>query len=163
MAWTQARLLLPAFALLGFFLLCVPVEGEPQGEQQEEETMSCQGAFDLYFVLDKSGSVKHHWNEIYSFVKQLAEKFISPMLRMSFIVFSTQGKIIMKLTENREAITEGLRALNNVIPGGDTYMNLGLQMANTQIRQENQGTASVIIALTDGELNEWQFNTAQQE
>ncbi|KAK5616045.1 Anthrax toxin receptor 1 [Crenichthys baileyi] len=163
MAWTQARLLLPAFALLGFFLLCVPVEGEPQGEQQEEETMSCQGAFDLYFVLDKSGSVKHHWNEIYSFVKQLAEKFISPMLRMSFIVFSTQGKIIMKLTENREAITEGLRALNNVIPGGDTYMNLGLQMANAQIHQENQGTASVIIALTDGELNEWQFDTAQRE
>lgn len=75
--------------------------------------------------------MKHHWIEIYSFVEQLAEKFIryqqdlvtdvffsilfspfvhinakalcvpSPMLRMSFIVFSTQGKIIMKLTENR--------------------------------------------------------------
>ncbi|KAM4598901.1 anthrax toxin receptor 1 [Fundulus diaphanus] len=165
MAWTQARLLPLAFALLGFFLLCVPVEGEPRGEQQEEEeeTMSCQGAFDLYFVLDKSGSVKHHWNEIYSFVKQLAEKFISPMLRMSFIVFSTQGKIIMKLTENREAITEGLRALNHVIPGGDTFMNLGLEMANAQIYRENQGTASVIIALTDGELNEDQFVTAQRE
>lgn len=25
------------------------------------------------------------------------------------------------------------------------------------------GTASVIIALTDGELNEWQFDTAQRE
>lgn len=25
----------------------------------------------------------------------------SPMLRMSFIVFSTQGNIVMKLTENR--------------------------------------------------------------
>lgn len=55
MAWKQARLLLLTFALLGFFLLCVLVEGEPQGEQQEEEEeiMSCQGAFDLYFVLDK--------------------------------------------------------------------------------------------------------------
>ncbi|XP_032409082.1 anthrax toxin receptor 1 [Xiphophorus hellerii] len=164
MAWTQARLLLLAFASLGFFLLCVPVEGEPPGEQQEEEeTMSCQGAFDLYFVLDKSGSVKHHWNEIYSFVKHLAEKFISPMLRMSFIVFSTQGKIIMELTENREAITEGLRALNDVIPGGDTCMNLGLEMANAQIYHENRGTASVIIALTDGELKERQYDTAQRE
>lgn len=27
--------------------------------------------------------------------------FCSPMLRMSFIVFSTQGKIVMKLTEDR--------------------------------------------------------------
>uniref|UniRef100_A0A3Q2DPA0 Anthrax toxin receptor 1 n=1 Tax=Cyprinodon variegatus TaxID=28743 RepID=A0A3Q2DPA0_CYPVA len=165
MAWIRACLLFFAFALLGFFLLCVPVKGEPRGEQQEEEeeTMSCQGAFDLYFVLDKSGSVKHHWHEIYSFVKQLAEKFISPMLRMSFIVFSTHGKIIMKLTENRDAITEGLRALNEVVPGGDTFMNLGLQMANTQIYQENQGTASVIIALTDGELKESQLDLAQRE
>ncbi|KAF6731489.1 Anthrax toxin receptor 1 [Oryzias melastigma] len=162
MAWTQARVLL-AVALLGLLFLGVSVEGEPQGDQQEEEERSCQGAFDLYFVLDKSGSVKYHWKEIYLFVKQLAEKFISPMLRMSFIVFSTQGKVIMQLTENREAINEGLRALDGVVPGGDTYMNLGLEMANSQIYQERQGTASVIIALTDGELNLWQFDTAQRE
>lgn len=158
MARTQARMFL-ALALLGFFFLSVSVKGE----QQEEEERSCQGAFDLYFVLDKSGSVKHHWIEIYSFVEQLAEKFISPMLRMSFIVFSTRGTIIMKLTENREAITGGLTALRRVVPGGDTFMNLGLEMANTQIYQEKHGTASVIIALTDGELNEWQFDTAQRE
>nr|AND62513.1 anthrax toxin receptor 1d [Oryzias sinensis] len=161
MAWTQACVLL-ALASLGLLFLGVSVEGEPQGDQQEEER-SCQGAFDLYFVLDKSGSVKYHWKEIYLFVKQLAEKFISPMLRMSFIVFSTQGKVIMPLTENREAITEGLMALDNVVPGGDTYMNLGLEMANAQIYREKQGTASVIIALTDGELNLWQFDTAQRE
>ncbi|XP_034753943.1 anthrax toxin receptor 1 [Etheostoma cragini] len=162
MARAQTRMLL-ALALLGMFFLDVSVKGELQGEQQEEEERSCQGAFDLYFVLDKSGSVKNHWIEIYSFVEQLAEKFISPMLRMSFIVFSTRGNIIMKLTENREAITGGLTALRRVIPGGDTFMNLGLEMANAQIYQEKQGTASVIIALTDGELNEWQFDTAQRE
>uniref|UniRef100_A0A8C2WSH1 Anthrax toxin receptor 1 n=1 Tax=Cyclopterus lumpus TaxID=8103 RepID=A0A8C2WSH1_CYCLU len=168
MARTQTRMFL-ALALLGIFLLDVSVKGELQGEQQEEEEeeeeRSCQGAFDLYFVLDKSGSVKNHWIEIYSFVEQLAEKFISPMLRMSFIVFSTRGTIILKLTENREAITGGLTALRRVIPGGDTFMNLGLEMANAQIHQEKQGkrTASVIIALTDGELNEWQFDTAQRE
>ncbi|XP_061692144.1 anthrax toxin receptor 1 [Syngnathoides biaculeatus] len=156
-----------ASLLLGLFLLHVSVKGvqqeERQQEEEEEEERSCQGAFDLYFVLDKSGSVKHHWIEIYSFVEQLAEKFISPMLRMSFIVFSTHGKIIMELTENREKITAGLRSLKSVIAGGDTFMNLGLEMANTQIYQENQGTASVIIALTDGELNEWQFDMAQRE
>ena len=52
MAWTRARMSF-ALALLGIFLLGVSVEGEPQGEQQEEEEMSWQGAFDLYFVLDK--------------------------------------------------------------------------------------------------------------
>ncbi|XP_026164464.1 anthrax toxin receptor 1 isoform X2 [Mastacembelus armatus] len=163
MARTQTRVFL-ALALLGIFFLEVSVKGELQGEQQEaEEERSCQGAFDLYFVLDKSGSVKNHWKEIYSFVKQLAEKFISPMLRMSFIVFSTRGTVILKLTENREAITGGLMALKGVVPGGDTFMNLGLEMANQQIYQERHGTASVIIALTDGELNEWQFDTAQRE
>ncbi|KAK2921910.1 anthrax toxin receptor 1 [Channa argus] len=160
----RARMFL-ALALLGISFVGVSVKAGLQGEQQEEEEAerSCQGAFDLYFVLDKSGSVKNHWNEIYSFVKQLAEKFISPMLRMSFIVFSSRGTIIMKLTENREAITRGLLALKQVIPGGDTLMNLGLEMANQQIYQEMHGTASVIIALTDGELNEWQFDTAQRE
>lgn len=44
-----------ALALLGIFFLGVSVKGELQGEQQEEEEeeRSCQGAFDLYFVLDK--------------------------------------------------------------------------------------------------------------
>lgn len=41
-----------SLALLGIFILDVSVKGELQGEQQEEER-SCQGAFDLYFVLDK--------------------------------------------------------------------------------------------------------------
>uniref|UniRef100_A0A671PZC9 Anthrax toxin receptor 1 n=1 Tax=Sinocyclocheilus anshuiensis TaxID=1608454 RepID=A0A671PZC9_9TELE len=129
----------------------------------EEEKRSCQGAFDLYFVLDKSGSVKNHWIEIYSFVEHLAEKFISPMLRMSFIVFSTHGTTVMKLTENRNEITRGLNVLKREIPGGDTYMNLGLKQANEQIYHGNYGKPSVIIALTDGELNDYQFVTAQQE
>uniref|UniRef100_A0AAQ5ZHM4 Anthrax toxin receptor 1 n=1 Tax=Amphiprion ocellaris TaxID=80972 RepID=A0AAQ5ZHM4_AMPOC len=151
MARTQARMFL-ALALLGFFFLGVSVNGE---QQEEEEERSCQGAFDLYFVLDKSGSVKHHWIEIYSFVEQLAEKFIS-LLSVYLI------RLLLCLSY-REAITGGLTALRRVVPGGDTFMNLGLEMANMQIHQEKHGTASVIIALTDGELNEWQFDTAQRE
>lgn len=51
----NSRLLL---ALLGLFLLsssCL-ARAEPElqaGEEEEEEESSCQGAFDLYFVLDK--------------------------------------------------------------------------------------------------------------
>ncbi|NWV75797.1 ANTR1 protein, partial [Dasyornis broadbenti] len=144
---------------------------------------SCHGAFDLYFVLDKSGSVKNHWTEIYSFVESLAEKFISPMLRMSFIVFSSRGTTIMKLTENRQVpptallqkyplsllsntIRQGLDILKAEVPGGDTFMHEGFKRANEQIYHETYGgvrTASVIIALTDGELQDAQFYYAEQE
>uniref|UniRef100_A0A3Q3JSQ5 Anthrax toxin receptor 1 n=1 Tax=Monopterus albus TaxID=43700 RepID=A0A3Q3JSQ5_MONAL len=118
--------------------------------------------FSLY-LSPRSGSVKNHWEEIYYFVENLAEKFKSPMLRMSFITFSSRASTIMKLTENRVNIRKGLNALKKEKPGGDTFMHLGLQEANEQIQRENFGTASVIIALTDGELQEHQLITAQEE
>ncbi|XP_033882373.2 anthrax toxin receptor 1-like [Acipenser ruthenus] len=151
---------------LVFLFMCSFSSVKAETEEEEKEERSCQGAFDLYFVLDKSGSVKHHWIEIYSFVEDLAEKFISPMLRMSFVVFSSRGTTIMKLTENRDDIRKGLISLKREVPGGDTFMHLGLERANEQIYHENYGgfrTASVIIALTDGELNEEQFYRAQLE
>ncbi|NXU53642.1 ANTR1 protein, partial [Turnix velox] len=132
----------------------------------------------LCFVF-RSGSVRNHWTEIYSFVESLAEKFISPMLRMSFIVFSSRGTTVMKLTENRqnflkkisvfiqrEAIRRGLDILQYEVPGGDTFMHEGFKRANEQIYHETYGgvrTASVIIALTDGELQDVQFYYAEQE
>ncbi|XP_018621542.2 anthrax toxin receptor 1 isoform X1 [Scleropages formosus] len=149
--------------LLGFLLCAIGcVKAQPAGDA-EDTRGSCQGAFDLYFVLDKSGSVRYHWTEIYSFVEQLAMKFISPMLRMSFIVFSSEGMTVMRLTENRTDIRKGLDFLKREVPGGDTNMHLGLQRASEQIYQENHGMASVIITLTDGELNEQQFTMAQRE
>uniref|UniRef100_A0A671WCA4 Anthrax toxin receptor 1 n=1 Tax=Sparus aurata TaxID=8175 RepID=A0A671WCA4_SPAAU len=105
----------------------------------------------LEFFLFRSGSVQHYWNEIYYFVDHLAHKFISPQLRMSFIVFSTEGRTLMALTEDREQIRAGLEELSMVQPGGDTFMHRGYR------------TASVIIALTDGELRENQFDLAQRE
>uniref|UniRef100_A0A672PW90 Anthrax toxin receptor 1-like n=1 Tax=Sinocyclocheilus grahami TaxID=75366 RepID=A0A672PW90_SINGR len=145
----MARSLIHTSLVVGILVILMPSLHTGEGEPYfEDDKRSCQGAFDLYFVLDKSGSVKNHWIEIYSFVEHLAEKFISPMLRMSFIVFSTHGTTVMKLTDNRNEITRGLNILKREIPGDDVYFT---------------GTASVIIALTDGELNVYQFVTAQQE
>uniref|UniRef100_A0AAV2LVB9 VWFA domain-containing protein n=1 Tax=Knipowitschia caucasica TaxID=637954 RepID=A0AAV2LVB9_KNICA len=86
-----------------------------------------------------------------------------PMLRMSFITFSSEASTIMKLTENRVNIQKGLNSLRRERPGGDTNLNKGLRNANEQIYRENFGTASVIIALTDGELRDEQLITAQDE
>uniref|UniRef100_UPI00398E81F7 uncharacterized protein isoform X1 n=1 Tax=Pristiophorus japonicus TaxID=55135 RepID=UPI00398E81F7 len=133
---------------------------------ENDDSPSCYGGFDLYFVLDKSGSVQHHWNEIFFFVDHLAHKFISPQLRMSFIVFSTRGTTLMTLTENRERIRKGLEELQMVQPGGDTYMHEGFERASEQIyysNTEGYRTASVIIALTDGELMENLFYYAERE
>ncbi|KAJ7423315.1 Anthrax toxin receptor 2 [Pitangus sulphuratus] len=124
--------------------VAVPAAGEP----------SCHGAFDMYFVLDKSGSVATNWNEIFDFVRQLTERFVSPKMRLSFIVFSTQAHVIMPLTGDREKIKKGLKDLEEVIPAGETYIHEGLKQANVQI--EKQGASrfsSIIIALTDGKLD----------
>ncbi|XP_067250154.1 anthrax toxin receptor 1 [Chanodichthys erythropterus] len=152
-------------------LLCVKLVDTANGNtglvpEKGTAASSCYGGFDLYFVLDKSGSVQHHWNEIYNFVEHLAHKFISPQLRMSFIVFSDQGKILMQLTEDRDQIRIGLEELKNVRPGGDTFMHEGILRASEQIyygNSEGYRTASVIIALTDGELHEDLFYYAERE
>ncbi|XP_048036959.1 anthrax toxin receptor 1 isoform X2 [Megalobrama amblycephala] len=156
------RLLISLFLMLILRLSCCA----GQSYERWEAGSSCYGGFDLYFVLDKSGSVQHHWNEIYYFVDHLAHKFISPQLRMSFIVFSTEGRILMKLTEDRDQIRAGLEELQRVLPGGDTFMHKGFQRASEQIYYgtgDGYRTASVIIALTDGELRENEFDLAARE
>ncbi|XP_059578208.1 anthrax toxin receptor 2 isoform X2 [Alligator mississippiensis] len=133
--------------LLSLLLLLRP----PAAPAQEEA--SCHGAFDLYFVLDRSGSVADNWFEIYDFVKLLTERFVSPRMRISYIVFSTKAEVILPLTGDRNKITEGLQALSKVKPAGDTYIHEGLKEANTKIEQMGGSkSASTIIALTDGKL-----------
>ncbi|XP_064917765.1 anthrax toxin receptor 2 isoform X4 [Columba livia] len=118
------------------------------------EGPSCHGAFDMYFVLDKSGSVAQNWHEIFDFVNQLTERFVSPKMRLSFIVFSTQAHVIMPLTGDREKIKKGLKDLEEVKPAGDTYIHEGLKQANVQIAKQGASRfSSIIIALTDGKLD----------
>ncbi|XP_061529524.1 ANTXR cell adhesion molecule 2a isoform X2 [Phycodurus eques] len=92
-----------------------------------EET-SCHGAYDLYFVLDKSGSVAADWFEIYSFVRNLTDRFV------------------------RYEIEEGLEKLRAVNPAGETYMHEGIKKATDQIQEQTIKSSSIILALTDGKL-----------
>uniref|UniRef100_F6SXT5 Anthrax toxin receptor n=1 Tax=Xenopus tropicalis TaxID=8364 RepID=F6SXT5_XENTR len=144
---TGTLMICPLLAAL--LVLCLPISPPYTGAEEP----SCQGAFDLYFILDKSGSVASNWVEIYEFVEKLTERFVSPRMRLSFIVFSTQAKIILPLTGDRYEITKGLKDLSSVIPAGETYMHEGFKLANEQIvKAGGKSTASVIIALTDGKL-----------
>ncbi|TKS77887.1 Anthrax toxin receptor 2 [Collichthys lucidus] len=116
------------------------------------EEASCHGAYDLYFVLDRSGSVADNWIEIYSFVKNLTDRFVSPSMRVSFIVFSARAEILLPLTGDRYKIEEGLKHLREVKPAGDTYMHEGIKQATEQIQKQTTKSSSIILALTDGKL-----------
>nr|XP_026238038.1 anthrax toxin receptor 2-like [Urocitellus parryii] len=134
--------------------LWIVVLSGPAGLLHAQEQPSCRRAFDLYFVLDKSGSVANNWIEIYNFVHQLTERFVSPEMRLSFIVFSSQATIILPLTGDRNKINKGLEDLKSVSPVGETYIHEGLKLANEQIQKAGGSkTSSIIIALTDGKLD----------
>ncbi|XP_031218199.1 anthrax toxin receptor-like isoform X4 [Mastomys coucha] len=123
----------------------------PQGQSGND----CQGIFDLYLILDKSGSVAENWIYIYSFAEGLVKKFTNPNLRISIITYATEAEVILPLTSDRNEINKSLIVLKNIEPQGLTHMQKGLRKANEQIRKSTLGGRninSVIIALTDGLL-----------
>ncbi|XP_007121367.2 anthrax toxin receptor-like [Physeter macrocephalus] len=127
---------------------------------------SCQSSFDLYFILDMSGSVNNNWMDIYTFVEDLVKKYDNPNLRISFITYSTLGHTLMKLTSDRNEIRDGLSRLKNIVPTGATHMQEGFKKANEQIQQANSGenkVPSMIISLTDGTLEEASFEMTKEE
>uniref|UniRef100_A0A8C6SE72 Anthrax toxin receptor n=1 Tax=Neogobius melanostomus TaxID=47308 RepID=A0A8C6SE72_9GOBI len=108
---------------------------------------------DLRFVIRMSGSVAGDWGQIYSFVKNLTERFVSPRMRVSIILFSSRAQVLLPLTGDRYQIEDGLRRLESVKPAGETFMHEGLKEARTQIeKQDVKSSSSIILALTDGKL-----------
>ncbi|GAB1298725.1 Anthrax toxin receptor-like [Apodemus speciosus] len=126
-----------------------------QNVAQVQPGDDCQGVFDLYLVLDKSGSVADNWIHIYSFAAGLVKKFTNPNLRLSIITYSTDAEVILPLTSDRKEINKALLVLKDIEPLGLTHMQKGLRKANDQIRRvsmRGRNVNSVIIALTDGLL-----------
>ncbi|CAH3182322.1 unnamed protein product [Porites evermanni] len=125
----------------------------------------CLGGFDIYFILDRSGSVllANFQRQTVDFVEGTVANYAGTGVRVSFIIFSEgQGtKLVLPLTGDRAKIQEGLGALRKVKPGGGTYMGLALEMANDQIKESGGTQASIIIILTDGRVDD--MNRARSE
>ncbi|XP_006147824.1 anthrax toxin receptor-like [Tupaia chinensis] len=133
---------------------------------RREASENCQGAFDLYFILDKSGSVKRNWIEIYKFTESIVKKLENPNVRMSFITYSDEGETVMPLTSDRTKIIQGLERLKQVRTYGATFMQEGFKKANEQMRRANSAGKKIpimMIALTDGTLYPDQFRDTQVE
>ncbi|XP_068429504.1 anthrax toxin receptor 2-like isoform X2 [Clinocottus analis] len=142
-------------------LLClsVCVHSSPR----DGDDASCDGAFDIYFVLDRSGSVFGHWHEIYGFVEQLTNRFVSPRMRVSYIVFSAKAVVILPLTGDRSKIDEGLEKLSQIKPAGETYMHEGMIAASEQMKTQTSPSSTIIIVLTDGKLEVFPYELTVEE
>ncbi|XP_073334236.1 anthrax toxin receptor 1-like isoform X1 [Pagrus major] len=140
-------------------LLCVTVNSSPH----DGDEASCDGAFDIYFVLDRSGSVWGHWDEIYGFVEQLTNRFVSPRMRVSYIVFSARAAVILPLTGDRSKIDEGLEKLSQIRPAGETYMHEGMKAVSEQMKAQTSPSSTIIIVLTDGKLEIYPYELSVQE
>ncbi|XP_044030051.1 ANTXR cell adhesion molecule 2b isoform X1 [Siniperca chuatsi] len=143
--------------ILLFLSVCV------NSSSHDDDGASCDGAFDIYFVLDRSGSVSGHWDEIYGFVEQLTNRFVSPRMRVSYIVFSAKAVVILPLTGDRFTIDEGLKKLSQIKPAGETYMHEGMKAVSEQMKTQTSPSSSIIIVLTDGKLELYPYELSVQE
>ncbi|KAF6725934.1 Anthrax toxin receptor 2 [Oryzias melastigma] len=132
-------------------------------ELDGDDEASCDGAFDVYFVLDRSSSVRDHWQEMYDFVKQLTNRFVSPRMRISYIVFSITADIVLPLTGERSTIDAGLSQLSEIHPNGETFMHEGLKAVSEQMKNQTSASTSIVIVLTDGELEVYLYSMSVAE
>ncbi|KAF3702206.1 Anthrax toxin receptor 2 Precursor [Channa argus] len=111
----------------------------------------------------RSGSVFGHWDEIYGFVEQLTNRFVSPRMRVSYIVFSANAAVILPLTGDRLKIDEGLKKLSRIKPAGETFMHEGMRAVSNQMKAQTSPSSSIIIVLTDGKLEVYPYELSIQE
>ncbi|XP_053439463.1 anthrax toxin receptor-like [Nycticebus coucang] len=123
--------------------------------RQGQTDKGCQGVLDLYFIIDKSGSVNNNWIDLYMFIEDSVKKFQNPNTRISLITYSTGADIILPLTADRDDIRKGLSRLQRLIPEGHTFMQYGFKKAIQQMKQvsaADEKVTNMIIAVTDGTL-----------
>uniref|UniRef100_A0A2I2YIR5 VWFA domain-containing protein n=1 Tax=Gorilla gorilla gorilla TaxID=9595 RepID=A0A2I2YIR5_GORGO len=117
--------------------------GWRQHWRQGQAGHRCQGSFDLYFILDKSGSVNNNWIDLYMWVEETVARFQSPNIRMCFITYSTDGQTVLPLTSDKNRIKNSLDQLQKSVPEGHTFMQAGFRKAIQQIESFNSGITAI--------------------
>ncbi|KAM5243509.1 anthrax toxin receptor-like [Hipposideros larvatus] len=160
----------------------------PGAWQQNKGTKNknpCHSSYDLYFIVDRGafaptspGCDEDKGTFVGSLPSPASDAIMedecemncqqcflpSPELRISFIIYSSQGRTLMKLTSDRKEIEEGLNRLRSIVPSGATNMHEGLKRANEQIEEVNSSgkkVPSIVIAQTDGTLIAGPFQDAK--
>ncbi|XP_073734771.1 anthrax toxin receptor-like [Callorhinus ursinus] len=100
-------LLPPPLLSTGSFLHRLPAwrdfhHGTMHHRSKAQKLGTCEGAFNLFFLLDTSETAKESWKEIHKLVEELLKKFTNPSLRISIITYSSQSNTQMKLTPDRQ-------------------------------------------------------------
>ncbi|XP_070327086.1 anthrax toxin receptor-like isoform X2 [Odocoileus virginianus] len=126
----------------------------------------CDGAFDLYLVLDASNSEGNTWNEVCDLTERLLKRFTNPKLRISLITYSSVSSVLLPLTSDRNELKKGLQRLREIRPSGTRRLQDGLRKAGDEIAKvytANKKAASMIYALTAGPLDQWTVWASQRE
>ncbi|XP_069316265.1 anthrax toxin receptor-like [Eulemur rufifrons] len=134
--------------------------------RQGQAQSFCKAKFDLYYIIDKSGSVNNNWGDLYGFVEDTVKQLQNQHVKMSLITYSTFGETVMPLTADSEEIRKGLAKLEKVVPEGHTFMQEGFKRANEQMERTSAGpdkVPNVVIAITDGTLVEQAFQETLKE
>ncbi|XP_044896199.1 anthrax toxin receptor-like isoform X4 [Felis catus] len=164
-------LLPPPLLSTGSFLHHLPAwtpfhQGTRHYRSKIEKPKTCEGAFDLYLIVDTSDNANSIWKDIYKFVDDLVKRFPNSKMRMSLITYSTQSYTIMNLTSDRSKIHNSLEKIQNIVPTGAANMHEGFKKANEQIEKAIYGgnnAPSLIIGLTAGPLTPRTFEETKSE
>ena len=115
----------------------------------------CNGDFDFYFLLDKSGSIGDDFPVyIVPFVEKVVENLVSEKIRIAYIVYSYDSEVILQITSDQEKIMNGLNLLKNVYADGGTVISTGLEEIIFAMKYNGTNRAAVILAVTDGQDND---------
>ena len=115
----------------------------------------CNGDFDFYFLLDKSGSIGDDFPVyIVPFVEKVVENLASEKIRIAYIVYSYDAEVILQITSDQDEIMNGLDLLKNVYADGGTVISAGLDEIIFAMKYNGTNRAAVILAVTDGQDND---------
>ncbi|DAA14152.1 TPA: anthrax toxin receptor 1-like, partial [Bos taurus] len=121
-----------------------------------EKLKSCEGAFDLYFIVDASQKAKDIWEDICQLVDEITTKYTNPDLRMSFITYSTQGRIVMKLTSDRQ-----INRFNKLPQEAQQARDMGAKVYCVGVKDYERDQLNDIVERKDQMYGTEEFNSAE--